>query len=808
MPTHYRQRLAKLANGILALLLVCVSNGVQAEDIVPAPVPREFQLDVKINGQPAHAVSQFSDMGDGRFASRASELRELGIRVPDAMPDGALVPLDDFAGVSYVYDEQNQAIALEVPDTMRVPKAYDARGDLQHAKVEPSDFGAVLNYTLFGTYDGTKSDPSKGSSFNGVNASLDARLMMPVGVISQTGIAGATLADETNMLRLDTTYTFSDQDNLVTYRAGDVIQGGLGWTRPIRMGGVQAQRTFAMRPDLVTTAMPGISGSAAVPSTVDVFVNGVKSYSQDVGAGPFQISNIPSITGAGVAQVVTRDAAGRETVQTLQFYTSPHLLRPGLVDFSAEAGVPRQGYGRTSFDYDTSDFAASATFKAGLTEWLSGETHGEVSNLGLLNAGAGLVAQIADLGIVSAAFTSSTSNKGDGFQVYGSFDTKVGPVSINARAQHALDNYEDLASQTAYFDATAIRSGSLIVPGFNALDTAPARAIDTISLSMPIAFDKSSISGSFVHYERNSGDVTNLISATYTRPLIYDANLYLTGYADIEDTKTAGVYLGINMPLGDNSSVTGGVNGRLDHPAPYIEATKSLNQDAGSWGWRVRDYEGDYASRSASIARRLSAARVEAGVYQDGSRVRGTGEVEGAVAILGGDIYTSNRIDDSFAVADAHAPGVNVLRENTVVGKTNEDGKILIPSLLSYQKNKIAIDPMDLPLDAEINTTQAYVAPSYKSGVYVEFDVHKAKPSAIVILHDVHGKVIAAGSEAKLEGSDEPFLVGYDGQTFLKGLGPINTVHVKTATGGTCSALVTYHATSAVQPVIGPEVCQ
>ena len=203
----------------------------------------------------------------------------------------------------------------------------------------------------------------------------------------------------------------------------------------------------------------------------------------------------------------------------------------------------------------------------------------------------------------------------------------------------------------------------------------------------------------------------------------------------------------------------------------------------------------------------MSAARVEATVNQDDNGVRGTAEVEGAVAMLGGDMYASNRIDDSFAVVDAHAAGVRVLRENVQIGKTNEDGKILIPNLSAYNRNKVSIDPMDLPLNAEIATTYDYVTPSFKSGVYVEFDVKKATPSGLVILQDASGTLLPAGAEGYVEGSDEPFIVGYDGRAFIKDLKPVNSIRVKIGEHE-CRAQFSFANTGEVQPVFGPEVCQ
>jgi outer membrane usher protein len=144
---------------------------------------------------------------------------------------------------------------------------------------------------------------------------------------------------------------------------------------------------FWLRPDLVTLPLPSAAGSAAVPSTVDVFVNNVRTSSQQIESGPYRISNVPAVTGAGTARVVLRDASGRETVTNLPFYVSPKLLAPGLFDFSLEAGMPRLSYGTTSDTYFPT-FAGSGTGRWGVLDWLTVEGHAE-AGAGLVNAGAG-----------------------------------------------------------------------------------------------------------------------------------------------------------------------------------------------------------------------------------------------------------------------------------------------------------------------------------------------------------------------------------------------------------------------------------
>ena len=66
--------------------------------------------------------------------------------------------------------------------------------------------------------------------------------------------------------------------------------------------------------------MPSVSGSAAVPSTVDIYVNNLKTYSQDVGTGPYQINNLP-LSGGGTARIVGKPFTPRELLDAAEEMT-------------------------------------------------------------------------------------------------------------------------------------------------------------------------------------------------------------------------------------------------------------------------------------------------------------------------------------------------------------------------------------------------------------------------------------------------------------------------------------------------------
>ena len=82
--------------------------------------------------------------------------------------------------------------------------------------------------------------------------------------------------------------------------------------------------------DLVTRPLPAFSGEAAVPTSVDLFINGYRSGSTRLQPGPFTLTNLPYINGAGDAVLVTTDALGRRVSTTLPPYVSSDLLKQGL----------------------------------------------------------------------------------------------------------------------------------------------------------------------------------------------------------------------------------------------------------------------------------------------------------------------------------------------------------------------------------------------------------------------------------------------------------------------------------------------
>jgi outer membrane usher protein len=801
------------ARALRVLLILCLTSGpVQA-----AGEQTTLLLDVVINGAPINLICRFTLYPDGLIGTTPSELTAMGLH-SDAKPnESGIIMLHDIPTLKYSYEERSQRLRITVDDKYRNADTIDLRNGLRGAGTHAqAGFGAVLNYDLFGSF-GEETEHHT-VDYSTLSALLEGRIFSPYGTFSQTGIARTGETGVQPLSRLDSAYRWSDPASLISVTAGDTITGSLWWSRPIRIGGLQGQTSFGLRPDLVTLALPNLGGTAAVPSTIDVYVNNIHTYSQDVPAGPYNLTNIPMVTGAGNAQVVLRDATGHATTTSIPFFGSTMLLPPGLDSWSVEAGLPRLSYGAIDDHYDDTPVGA-ATWRHGLLRWLTLEGHVE-GGAGIGSGGAGAALRIGTIGVIDMDAGGSAGGGGPGGQADASFETILRGINIDIATQHAFGNYQDLASATA--DRGALQSANSGLPGSTIAVTPALRTAQTqliyASARVPSAIDRVTVGGripydslaswsiSLVHEHEATGTVARIVSLSYSRTLPWQVSAYATAYRDFGSDRTTGVLFGLSVPLGPRVSVSTNIAGGEGSLSGGISANRSLDIEPGSYGFQLQDNEGASPIRSALASYRASVATVQVGAAQSNAALGGTLEVSGAVATMAHDVFFSDRITDAFAVIDAGAPGVAVSYENRPVGTTDSQGELLVPGLRSYQKNLISVDPANLPVDAEISNTRQIVTPADRAGVLVSMKYHKNMMAALVTFVRPDGAYVPAGAWGKRDGGGD-FIIGYDGQAFIHDLTSFNRITI-TLGGMTCHAAFPFKPVRGKQVRIGPLTCR
>ena len=377
-----------------------------------AATPNELYLEVILNAEATGLILRFTQQGKGLFSS-VENLQQLGLDpVRFGAPGQAEVALDSIAGLGYEYDPARQSIALRVDDSLRMPYAVSARSTTRPAPSQVTP-GAVLNYEVYSELGQTR----RTALFN------DLRYFNQHGVFSNTGTISLG-GGQREYMRFDTFWNHANPDTLESWQVGDLISSSLSWSRALRMGGFQWRKNFQLRPDLLTFPVASVDGTALVPSSLSLYVNGVQQYAASVPSGPFVLNQVSGINGAGQATIITRDALGRSVTTTLPLYVDTRLLARELSDYSVEVGLLRRNYGRRSFGY-ANDPVASASGRYGISDDLTVEAHGEVTR-GVLNGGVGGLLRLGQSGVINGSLAASGGrNKGH-----------RGPGRRRARAGH------------------------------------------------------------------------------------------------------------------------------------------------------------------------------------------------------------------------------------------------------------------------------------------------------------------------------------------------------------------------------------
>ena len=783
---------------LLAAMTLVAAVGIE----VPLRAADEpLLLEVEINGYSTGKVGEFM-VRNGVLMARPSELRDLGIRSGAALTDEP-VSLAAQPGLSARIDAANQVLRVTAATASLIAAQLEIGAEDVAVDTVVSGTGATLDYDVSGSGDGHD------RSLSGL---FDMRVFAPWGVVS-TGVlaaAGNRPGGQRGItvVRLNSTYVVSEAGTQRRYRAGDFISGGLAWTRPVRLGGAQLTSDFSMRPDLVTFPLPSIGGSVAVPSTVDVLVNGSRLFNGQIGAGPFELPRLPVVSGAGTISMTVTDALGRQVVTDLPFYASTALLAPGLQTYAVQAGAVRRNFGVLSNDYGR--MATSATWRRGLSQTLTVEATAEATR-GTLLAGAGAVFNAGDVALINAALAGSTGSGRSGVLLAIGAQRTGTAFNLGASATLTSRSYRDIAAASGepvarlQLNANAeLALGRFGTLGIAYLDIER----DTVPTPLRMVGPQVQILGlspgeaTFFAPTQNA----HIATASYSAQ-VHSIALYATAYRDFARAGGSGFVAGLTIPLGARSSA--GVSGGGGSGGRYaqVQVSRSI-AEVGDWGYQGFASRGKTNHEFGQVQHKAPWALLTGGVDRIGKQTAVRLGTQGSVSYLDGGVFLSNTITESFAVIDTNGlGGVRVSQENRAAGVTNAGGRVLVPELRSFEINRLSIDPADVPLDSAIAITALRVRPADRSGVIVRFKV-RVSHGALLTLLDKAGGQIPIGSTATLASSGITVPVGYDGEAYLEDLMARNQVTIEQPDGRRCTVEFDYKPVRGEIPAIGPLVCK
>jgi len=760
------------------LLLVGYSASVKAQegdDALPPPPDAQaineqavFHLSLVLNHYDTQQRVPVTRR-DGAYFVSSADLQRAGIPA-EHLPQGE-VNVSTLANVRTDYDSEGQRLLLFMPKAW-LPERFTAFNSGQQRSELFSGRGSLLNYDLYAS----KTDQAGGQ------ASLwhEYRYFAGNASLSTTGTWISRLSGESSRqegyTRYDTSLMFTNEDDATQVSIGDVISDSLSWSNSVRVGGISYGRDFSLRPDLVTWPIPSFSGEAAVPTSVDVFINGYRAGSRQLEPGPFTLTNLPYINGAGNAVLVTTDALGRQVSTTMPFYVASDLLNAGLSDGAITVGSLRRNYGIDNFDYGP--LVGSGSYRYGLTDALTLEAHGEGAEE-LALGGAGAVVKLWRLGVVNSSWTESRMRGEGGSQFNWGYQYSTSAFSIATQHIRRDRGFGNLAlyDQNYYYDNTTSNTQPI---------ASLSRNTDQYSLSFTLG-DYGTVGAAWIGVRSFDNSKTELLNLSWSKSLWGSSSLYVSGSHDKERGDWT-LAMAIQIPLGERDNATLSLEKSPDYGnTQRVNYSHAMPSDGG-FSWNVslgRQSEGD-SYQQGTLGWRNNNVEMQGGMYGYTDMRTWWGEMMGSLVLMDNELLAANKINDAFVVVSTGGqPDIPVSYENQPVGKTNKNGYLLVSGVSSYYPATYSINTLNLPADTSIAQTEQRVALRRRSGYLVEFPMQQERV-ANVILHDEQGHALPVTSQVSREGKPTA-VVGYDGIAWIENLDESNLLTVRLPDGSRCT---------------------
>jgi outer membrane usher protein len=196
-----------------------------------------------------------------------------------------------------------------------------------------------------------------------------------------------------------------------------------------------------------------------------------------------------------------------------------------------------------------------------------------------------------------------------------------------------------------------------------------------------------------------------------------------------------------------------------------------------------------------------------------GGEANTTVSAMGSIVGIGGGVYASRPVQDSFALI--RVPGVEGVRgfsSHQSVGKTGRNGDLLVPDLQAYYGNLLDVADGDIPLAYSIANVGQTLAPPYRGGAVALFNVHKTQRvvGTITISETSVNRIPSFGDiSITASGREVSSPVGRTGAFYFEDLpAGTHTATVRDADGSECTFTISVPSSRDVVMSVGTLRCE
>jgi len=670
---------------------------------------------------------------------RTAELKSAGVDLGGTKQDfigkDSYTSLASLApGTSFTVDEKALTIRLTGRAGLQGTTKLDLSPRAPAGTLYSEDTSFFLNYAA----------ETKG--FSEYGAFGEAGLSIAGHLISST----IRRTEEGQVVRGLSNLTLNDRQHLTRWVLGDYFINGGNLGGSIFLAGINIERNFTLDPYYYFFPRPTLSGTALVPSTVNVYSDGGLLRQQTVAPGQFELDNLPVANGYRNNRVVVRDIFGRETEIISPFYLSTRVLQAGVSEYGFNAGFRREDVAAASWEYGTA--VLSGRYRVGVTDNVTPGASVEISQR-LANGALRLTAKSL-LGEMDLSLAGSKEGGASGTAVSVTYSYLQRWFSIGASMRTASNQYATISLPSTGDRATLETTGFIGVP------------IGTkVNLNFEATRSQFRDTGT-VNRAGASGNIR--LSPNWS---LFSSNIWSQ---QVGSRATYDFFLGLSYFFGNNT--TGFAFAQKQKGSTFerdidgVRVQKSLPVGPG-FGYQVEGTGGTDPHGLGQFQYQGDYGRYEA-IY-DSAVKRPVFSLSGGVVAIGGSVHATRVIDDGFVVIRTPgAPGVRGYINNQEVGVTDRRGEVVIPNnVLAYYGNRVSINDQDVPMNFRVDTTERTVAPPFRGGALVVFPVARLQIlTGTVSVHRADGVHVPAYGQLTLSVNnqtvDSP--IGKKGEFYLE----------------------------------------
>lgn len=646
---------------------------------------------------------------------------------------------------------------------INMPADYFEGSDYSKKILVPdrADFGGFLNYEVF---YGRDNDSKEFSGLTELGIFRDYWLLDNQMLYRNTDT-------ESKTVRLSSSFDIRIPEHFFKVTLGDNTSIFNSLLSSYRFGGINIGSDFTDRPDFIYWNVPTLKGSATLPSTVDLFINGVNMYQQKITPGYYALQSGAAIQQGGQAQIVVEDVLGNRTVQSFPIYINNRLLKTGLNEYNFSAGKMRYNYNEDSNDYR--EFFSNLYFRRGINPYTTLGTNigysDKISNLSFLWTQA-----LSKYALLDYSLTASRSGNETGYSNAFSLSRDATNYSFGIMSKFNDRKFRTLG-YLDFIDLTKMDNLVYLnlfqVPFFNSLNfnyverkyyrNAQDQSTDTQIINVGVFKNINKKTTFSMSYFKN---LTGFKNDGFTFSLAYNFDNAKKIYVD-HDT---------------NADMT-----RLR----YVK--NSVQEQNFDYVLGANRVGSDYSYNAYGLWKKSFGDLALTHDQSDGYHNTQL-DYRGALVFLDNKFSFTKYVDNGFALVKvSDYKDIDITRSLSFVGKTNDKGYLFVHDIIPYVYYDLAFDHNQLPLDDVFDYSRKRIVALNQRGYVVDFPVYKTQ-TFIVTLVDENNQSFKQGSMVYISGNqNDKYPIDNEGKVYLYGLKPDKyNLLIKTQGGKSCSTLL------------------